>query len=60
MSSFSPRAILDEKRYDFMAPTDDLTHIDELARLKMELAVLKNAVSSFCNRQIRNLTSTRL
>ncbi|KAF8172089.1 hypothetical protein BJ912DRAFT_911328 [Pholiota molesta] len=43
MSSFSPRAILDEKCYDFMAPTDDLTHIDELARLKMELAILKNA-----------------
>ncbi|KAF9481346.1 hypothetical protein BDN70DRAFT_855397 [Pholiota conissans] len=41
MSNFA--ASLDEKRYSFMTPLDDLNQTDELAKLKMELAVLKNA-----------------
>ncbi|KAF8959740.1 hypothetical protein BDZ97DRAFT_1836777 [Flammula alnicola] len=43
MASFSTRGILDEKRYNFMPSTEDLTHLDEIARLKKELELLKNA-----------------
>ncbi|KJA19103.1 hypothetical protein HYPSUDRAFT_168524 [Hypholoma sublateritium FD-334 SS-4] len=42
MSTFAPHAILDEKRYSFMAPSDDEAHIDELAQLKIQLEALKS------------------
>lgn len=52
MSTLAPHAILDEKRYSFMAPSDDEAHIDELAQLKIQLEALKSGVSLvFCCRE---------